>query len=71
MKSVFKKSFEKNNGFSIKDILKPMSDEELKIITLDEEVLKKKEEEAIKNQIKRLEKQNEKQISIKNLKKPK
>jgi hypothetical protein len=71
MKSVFKKSFEKNNGFSIKDILKPMSDEELKIITLDEEILKKKEEEAIKNQIKRLEKQNEKQISIKNLKKPK
>jgi hypothetical protein len=71
MKSVFKKSFEKNNGFSIKDILKPMSDEEYKNITLDQEELKKKEEIAIKNQIERLEKQNRKQVSLKNLKKPK
>ncbi|MFX0073768.1 MAG: hypothetical protein ACFFAO_22030 [Candidatus Hermodarchaeota archaeon] len=71
MKSVFKKSFEKNNGFNIKDILKPMSDEELKSITLDKEELKEKEEIAIKNQIKRIEEQNKSQVSLKNLKKPK
>ncbi|MFX1316356.1 MAG: hypothetical protein ACFE9T_10865 [Promethearchaeota archaeon] len=71
MKSIFKESIEKNNGFSIKDILKPMSDEELKTIVLKEEELKKKEQEAINNQIKRFKKQKEKQISLKNLKKPK
>jgi len=71
MKSVFKESIEKNNEFSIKDILKPMSDEELKSLILDEKQLEEKEEEAIKNQIKRLEKDKKKELSLEKLKKPK
>ncbi len=71
MKSVFKESYEKNNGFSIKDILEPMSDEELKSLILDEKQLEEKEEEAIKNQIKRLEKHKKKELSLEKLKKPK
>ena len=71
MKSVFKESIEKNNEFSIKDILKPMSDEELKSLILDEKQLEEKEEEAIKNQIKRLEKYKKKELSLEKLKKPK
>lgn len=71
MKSIFKNSYEKNNGFSIKDILKPMSDEELKSVILDEEELRQREEKAIKNQIKRLEEQNKAKISLKTLKRPK
>ncbi len=70
MKSKFKEVTEKNNGFSIKDILKPMSEEELKALTLNEEDLRKKEEAAINNQIKRLEKQENKNISLSDLKKP-
>jgi len=71
MKSVFQNSIEKNNGFSINNILKPMSEEELKIITLSDEELKEKEQESINNQIKRLENKQKKQISLKDLKKPK
>ncbi len=71
MKSVFKESYEKNNGFSIKDILEPMSDEELKSLILDEKQLEEKEEKAIKNQIKRLEKHKKKELSLEKLKKPK
>ncbi|MFX0104579.1 MAG: hypothetical protein ACFE75_03700 [Candidatus Hodarchaeota archaeon] len=71
MKSLFRTSFEKNNGFNIKDILKPMSEEDLESITLSDEELKEKEQKAINNQIKRLEKKQKEQISLVNLKKPK
>lgn len=71
MKAIFQNSIEKNNSFSIRNILKPMSEEELKDITLSEEELKEKEQESIKNQIKRLEKKQKEQISLKDLKKPK
>ncbi|MFW9951362.1 MAG: hypothetical protein ACFFKA_14690, partial [Candidatus Thorarchaeota archaeon] len=46
MKEKFRKTIEKHNGFSIKDILKPMNEDELKAITLDEETLRKKEQIA-------------------------
>lgn len=71
MKSIFQSSIEKYNGFSIKDILKPMSEEDLNSITFSDEELKEKEQEAINNQIKRLENKQKEQISLKNLKKPK
>jgi len=70
MKDKFREVTEKHNGFSVKDILKPMSKEELKALTLDEEDLRKKSEEAINNQIKRLQKQESQQIELSDLKKP-
>jgi hypothetical protein len=70
MKDKFREVTEKHNGFSIKDILKPMSDEEHKALTLNEEELMKRSEEAINNQIKRFQKQKSKQIELGDLKKP-
>ena len=77
MKTKFREITEKNNGFSVTDILKPMSDEEFKAIVLSDEELKKKEEITINNQIKRFKKkqelkeQKEKKIKLKKLNKPK
>ncbi|MBY9011053.1 MAG: hypothetical protein KGD70_01625 [Candidatus Lokiarchaeota archaeon] len=70
MKTIFRESTEKNNGFSIKDILKPMEESELQSITLSEEDLIKKEEEAITNQIKRFKKLQEEKIKLEQLKEP-
>lgn len=50
--------------------LKPMNEEELNIIILDDEELEQKQELAIQRQIKRLEKEQPKEIIIENLKKP-
>jgi len=71
MKEKFTKVIEKNNGFNIKDILKPMSEDELKNLTLNEEELKKKEEEAIKKQIERFKKEQQKELSLDDLIVPK
>ncbi|MFX0004324.1 MAG: hypothetical protein ACFFAA_09080 [Promethearchaeota archaeon] len=71
MKSIFQKSIENNKEFNVKDILKPMSEEELKTIILSEEELRKKEQESINNQIKRLENKKNEKLSLKKLKKPK
>ena len=71
MKTIFRESTEKNNGFSIKDILKPMEENELQSIVLSDEELEKKEEEAIKNQIKRFKERQEEKIKIEQLKEPK
>ncbi|MBA7485667.1 hypothetical protein ES707_21216 [subsurface metagenome] len=77
MKTKFREITEKNKGFSVTDILKPMSEDELKAIVLSDEELKKKEEIAINNQIKRFIKkqeqqdQKEKKIKLKKLNKPK
>ena len=77
MKTKFREITEKNNGFSITDILKPMSGDELKAIVLSDEELKKKEEIAINNQIERFKKkleqqeQKEKKVKLKKLNKPK
>lgn len=71
MKSIFNASLNENNEFNIKNILKPLSEEELKSIMLDEEELMKKEEKAIKNQINRLKKHQIEEIQLKNLKPPK
>ncbi len=70
LKEKFQKTIEMHNGFSIKDILKPMNDAELKAITLDEEKLRQKEEIAIQNQVKRLENKQNKEIKLDELKKP-
>jgi len=77
MKTKFREITEKNKVFSVTDILKPMNDDELKAIILSDEELKKKEEIAINNQIKRFRKkqeqqeQKEKKIKLKKLNKPK
>jgi len=71
MKSIFNENISKNSEFNIKNILKPLSNEELNVMILDDEELMKKEEEAIKNQIKRLKKQQDKEILLENLKPPK
>lgn len=77
MKTKFREITEKNKGFSVTDILKPMNEDELKAILLSDEELKKKEEIAINNQIKRFKKkqdlkeQKEKKIKLKKLNKPK
>jgi hypothetical protein len=47
-----------------------MSEEELNIIQLDDEDLEKKQELAIKRQIKRLEKEKPKELLLENLKEP-
>jgi hypothetical protein len=70
MKEKFQKSIEIHNGFSIKDILKPMDEEELHKLTLDEETLRKKEQIAIQNQIKRLENKQARDVQLDDLKKP-
>ena len=71
MKTIFRESTEKNNGFSIKDILKPMEESELQSIVLCDEELEKKEEESIKNQIKRFKERQEEEIKIEQIKEPK
>jgi hypothetical protein len=71
MKTLFKETIEKNSDFNIKDILKPLTEEELQSITLSDEELSKKEEESIKNQIKRLKKQQKEEIQLEDLKPPK
>ncbi len=71
MKSIFNENKSENSEFNIKDILKPLSNEELKAMVLDDEELMKKEEDAIKNQIKRLKKQQDKEFLLENLKPPK
>ena len=71
MKTIFRETTEKNSGFSIKDILKPMDEEELKLITLSDEELIKKEEESIANQIKRFKKNQEEKLKLEELKEPK
>ncbi|MFW9896997.1 MAG: hypothetical protein ACFFD7_14420, partial [Candidatus Thorarchaeota archaeon] len=72
MKTIFKQNIEKNSDFNVKDILKPLTEEELNMIILDDEILQEREMEAINNQIKRFEKerQKEKEIKLENLKKP-
>ncbi|MFX0076220.1 MAG: hypothetical protein ACFE96_12310 [Candidatus Hermodarchaeota archaeon] len=70
MKTIFRATTEKNNGFSIKDILKPMDEKELQSITLSDDVLREKEEVAIANQIKRFKKNQEKKIELDQLKAP-
>jgi hypothetical protein len=71
MKTIFRETTEINKGFSIKDILKPMEEIDLQSITLNDEELKKKEEEAITNQIKRFKKQQEEKTKLEQLKEPK
>ncbi|HEC38668.1 MAG TPA: hypothetical protein ENI29_10570 [bacterium] len=71
MKSIFKSNKENNSDFNIQDILKPLSEDELNKITLDDEELEKKEEIAIQNQIKRFKKHSAKEIQVENLTPPK
>ncbi|UCC20556.1 MAG: hypothetical protein JSV62_04520 [Promethearchaeota archaeon] len=71
MKSIFKENIEKNSIFNIKDVLKPLTEEELKSMVLDEEELIKREQKAIDNQIKRLKKHQKDEIKLEELKPPK
>jgi hypothetical protein len=71
MKTIFEQSMDEDSVFNIKNILKPLTEEELNNMMLDDNVLKEKEETAINNQIKRFKKEQEKVIDPKKLKKPK
>ena len=71
MKSLFKQISNENSEFNIRQILKPLTEDELKQMRLDDEKLKQKEKEAIDNQIKRFKKEQEKLIKLSDLKKPK
>lgn len=51
LRSIFKRKDENDKEFNFKDVLKPLSEEELKQITLDEEQLQKKEDEFYKRQL--------------------
>ena len=64
-----KKIFENEEKF--KNYLKPMSDNDLKAITLNDDDLEKKQVQAIKRQIKRIEKEESKKITLEDLNKPK
>jgi len=70
MKSVFQKNIEENSDFNVQMLLKPMSEEELNKIILNEEELLKKEEIAIQNQIERYKKAQEKDLALEGLRKP-
>jgi len=70
MKSVFQKNIEENSDFNVKMLLKPMSEEELNKIILNEEDLLKKEEIAIQNQTKRFKRAQEKNLTLEDLRKP-
>jgi len=70
MKNIFKQSLDKNSTFNISDILKPLTEEELGEMMLDDEILKEKEEEAINKQIERFKKEHGKVIELDKLKKP-
>ena len=70
MKSLFQKNIEENSDFNVQMLLKPMSEEELSKIILDEEELLKKEEIAIKKQIEKYEKIQEKDLALEDLRKP-
>ncbi|KKN24009.1 hypothetical protein LCGC14_0899260 [marine sediment metagenome] len=67
MKTIFNQNKENNSIFNIKDILKPLTDVELQEMILDDEMLIQKEEEAITNQIKRLQKHLKQEILLENL----
>ena len=71
MKTIFKQSIDENEVFNIQDILKPLTEDELQELTVDDEVLIEKEKKAIDNQIKRIQKHQEEKIQLENLKKPK
>jgi hypothetical protein len=70
LKTVLQKGTKDNNEFNVNDILKPMSDDELKQITLNEDDLTKKQEEFIERQVQKekIEKQTAEK-SVKNSKK--
>ena len=67
MKTIFNQNKENNSIFNIKDILKPLTDVELQEMILDDEMLIQKEEEAITNQVKRLQKHQNQEILLENL----
>jgi len=70
LKEVFSSSIENNGNFNFREILKPMEEDELKMIVLDDEVLEKKELEAISRQLEKSEKVNSSQRKLEDLKKP-
>ncbi len=71
MKTIFKQNIDENSTFNIKNILKPLTEEELNKMMLDDEKLKEKEAAAISKQIQRFKKEREKVVKLEELKKPK
>lgn len=71
LKTLIESNTKDNKEFDFRDVLKPLTEEELTKITLDEEKLLQKKEESISNEIKRVKKNEDKIICLENLKKPK
>lgn len=70
MKSIFQTTIEKNSAFNVKDILKPMSEEELKRMILSDEELVKRKDKFLNNLIKQQEDKKKKKLTLEDLKKP-
>ncbi|MFX1276769.1 MAG: hypothetical protein ACFFAT_17240 [Promethearchaeota archaeon] len=70
LKEVFGNVMKDKEVLNFRDILKPMTEEELNSITLDAEVLKKKELESFTRKMKKIEDKNSEPIKLENLKKP-
>ena len=70
MKSIFEQSIDEDSNFNVRAILKPLAEDELKDMMLNDEELKKREEVAINNQMIRLKKYQKQKIRLKDLKKP-
>ena len=70
IKDIFINRAEDGRDFNFRDILKPMDEDELKMIILDDEELEKKELETFVRQIEKNEQENSGQIKLEELKKP-
>lgn len=68
LKEILNNSTEDNGVFNFKQILKPMDEEELKMIVLDDEELEKKEIEMLTRQMEKIEQENSGQIKLEDLK---
>ena len=70
LKQIFNNRLEDGEIFNFREILKPMDEEEHKMIILDDEKLEKKELEKFIRQIEKNEQENSDQIKLDDLKKP-
>jgi hypothetical protein len=70
LREIFINRAEDGRDFNFRDILKPMDEDELKMIILDDEELEKKELETFVRQIEKNEQENSGQIKLEELKKP-
>ncbi len=71
LKGVFSNVMKDKEVLDFRDILKPMSEDELKTIILDDAILEKKELETFTRSMKKIENKKSEPLKLENLKKPK